>query len=56
MIKIIKSYNFNFLDMNWCLEQFNTRVVMPNSKYGFFNYSTDMTCIYIGKWLLTLTK
>ena len=56
MIKIIKSYNFDFLGMNWCLEQFNTRVVLPNSKYGFFNYNTDMTCIYIGKWLLTLTK
>jgi len=56
MIKIIRSYNFDFLGMNWCLEQFNTRVVIPNSKYGFFNYNTDMTCIYIGKWLLTLTK
>lgn len=56
MILILQSYNFSFLGMNWCLEQFNTKVVIPNSKLGFFNYNSDKTCIFIGKWLLTLTK
>jgi len=56
MIKIIKSYNFDLLGMNWCLEQFNTRVVIPNSKLKFFNYKNNVICIYIGKWLLTLTN
>lgn len=56
MIKIINSYNFDFLGMNLGLEQFSTKVVIPNSKYGFFNYEKGITCIYIGKWLLTLKK
>ena len=56
MIKISKSYNFDFLGMNWCLERFNTRVEIPNSKLGFFNYKNNVICIYIGKWLLTLAR
>ncbi len=56
MVKIVQSCSFNFLGMNWCLERFNTRVVIPNSKLGFFNYEKNVICIYIGKWLLTLTK
>ena len=56
MIKITKSYNFDFLFWNWSIEQFNTKVIMPNSSLGFFNYKKGMVCIHIGKWLFTLTK
>ena len=40
MIKIVQSRNFNFLGMNWCLEQFNTKVVIPNSKLDFLIMKT----------------
>ena len=56
MIKILRSYNFNFLFWNWSIEKFNQAVKIPNSTLGFFNYKKDITCIYIGKWLLTLKK
>ena len=55
-ININKSYNFNFLLWNLSIENFNTKVVIPNSFLGFFNYNSDKICIFIGKWLLTLTK
>ncbi len=55
-IKIIKNYNFDFLFWNWSIERFDARVTIPNSYFGFLNYTTDKTCIFIGKWLLTLTK
>lgn len=56
MIKISKSYNFNFLGMNWSLEQFNTKVVVPNSKYKWLNYKSGVICIHVQKWLFTITK
>jgi len=55
MLKILRSYNFNFLLWNWSIEKFNQAVKIPNSTLGF-NYKKDITCIYIGKWLLTLKK
>lgn len=53
-IKITKYTNFNFLFWNCTIERFNTRVVVPNSTFGF-KVNKDLT-FFMGKTLITITQ
>ena len=54
MIELKKTYNFDFLFWNWTFDVFNTRVKLPNSTFGFFNYQDKRLCLYLGNYLLTI--
>ena len=54
-IIINKSYNFNFLLLNFSIENFNKKVKIPNSYLGFFNYKDQTVNLFVNRWLVRIT-